>query len=53
MTASLFVLAMAMCEFPNTMTASRHLDRVNWTETREKKESFRASQHLICNNTKS
>lgn len=32
-TASLFVLVKARWEFPITMTASRHLDRVNWTMT--------------------
>lgn len=35
MTASLCVLLMAMCEFPNTMIASRHLDKVNWWEKRK------------------
>lgn len=33
MTASLFVLAMAMWALPITMTASIHLDRVNWADT--------------------
>lgn len=34
MTASLFVLAIAMCEFPNTITASRHLESVNFMDTK-------------------
>lgn len=42
MTASLLVLVMAVWEFPNTMTASRHLDRVNWTDT------DRTQRHSEC-----
>lgn len=34
MTASLFVLAIAICEFPNTITASRHLESVNFMDTK-------------------
>lgn len=38
MTASLFDLVIARCELPNTITASRHLARVNWTDIQEKQK---------------